>query len=81
MGINFDEIKNKATDALRENSGKIEQGLDKAAGFAKSRMSGHDAQIDGGVEKAKDFLGKLAGKHGDSGEGGGQQPPQPPQQP
>ncbi|QRP45688.1 antitoxin [Amycolatopsis sp. FDAARGOS 1241] len=72
MGINFDELKNKAADALRDNSGKIEDGLDKAAGFAKSKIHGHDSQIDGGVEKAKDFLGKLAGKPDEDGE----QPPQ-----
>ncbi|MEU4671773.1 antitoxin [Amycolatopsis sp. NPDC023774] len=75
MGINFDELKNKAAEALRDNSDKIEQGLDKAAGFAKSKTSGHDAQIDGGVEKAKDFLGKLAGND-KPGEG----QPHPPQQ-
>ncbi|MEV6897075.1 antitoxin [Amycolatopsis sp. NPDC051372] len=77
MGINFDELKNKATEALRDNSDKIEQGLDKAAGFAKSKTSGHDSQIDGGVEKAKDFLGKLVGTDKPDE---GQQPPQPPQQ-
>ncbi|HWD01009.1 MAG TPA: antitoxin [Amycolatopsis sp.] len=74
MGINFDEIKHKATDALRENSGKIEEGLEKAAGFAKSKVSGHDSQIDGGVEKAKDFLGKIAGKR----DGGSEEQPPPP---
>ncbi|WP_406640158.1 antitoxin [Amycolatopsis sp. WGS_07] len=67
MGINFDEIKNKATEALRENSGKLEQGLEKAAEFAKSKVSGHDSQIDGGVDKAKDLLGKVTGKHDEGG--------------
>ncbi|MFJ4103410.1 antitoxin [Amycolatopsis japonica] len=59
MGINFDELKNKATDALREHNDKIEGGLDKAADFAKSKFSGHDAQIDSGVEKAKGFINKF----------------------
>ncbi|GAB3357107.1 antitoxin [Amycolatopsis echigonensis] len=68
MGINFDELKNKATEALRENSGKLEQGLEKAAEFAKSKVSGHDSQIDGGVGKAKDLLGKVTGKHDEGGE-------------
>ncbi|MBE1581189.1 antitoxin [Amycolatopsis roodepoortensis] len=59
MGINFDELKNKATDALREHNDKIEGGLDKAADFAKSKFSGHDSQIDSGVEKAKGFINKF----------------------
>ncbi|MBB4686869.1 antitoxin [Amycolatopsis jiangsuensis] len=75
MGINFDEIKDKATGALRDNSEKIEQGLDKAAQFAKSRVAGHDSKIDGGVEKAKDLLGKVSGKPED----GDQPGPKPPQ--
>ncbi len=58
MGINFDELKNKATDALREHNDKIEGGLDKAADFAKSKF-GHDSQIDSGVEKAKGFINKF----------------------
>ncbi|WP_020663283.1 antitoxin [Amycolatopsis benzoatilytica] len=69
MGINFDELKNKATDALRDNSEKIGEGLEKAADFAKSKVSGHDSAIDGGVEKAKGFLGSL----GKSEEEGGEQ--------
>jgi ABC-type transporter Mla subunit MlaD len=59
MGINFDELKNKAHEALRQNSDKIDQGLDKAAGFAKSKVSGHDEKIDGVTQKAKSFLGKF----------------------
>lgn len=59
MGIDFDALKGKAEDALREHNDKIEQGLDKAADFAKSKFAGHDSQIDGGVEKAKDFLNKF----------------------
>lgn len=76
MGINFDfdELKNKAQDALREHGGKIEQGLDKAGEFAKSKLSGRDDQIDGGIEKAKDLLGKFGDKPGDKPE----PEPQPP---
>ncbi|MDT8910183.1 antitoxin [Amycolatopsis sp. PS_44_ISF1] len=81
MGINFDEIKNKAQDALREHGDKIEEGLDKAAGFAKSKVDGQDSKIDGGVQKAKEFLDKFSGKPEDGGEGGGQPPAAPPRQP
>lgn len=59
MGINFDELKNKATDALREHNDKIEGGLDKAADFAKSKFSGQDSKIDSGVDKAKGFINKF----------------------
>ena len=37
----------------------------KAAEFAKSRITGQDEKIDSGVEKAKDFLGKLTDKPGE----------------
>jgi hypothetical protein len=59
MGIDFEALKGKAEEALREHNDKIEEGLDKAAGFAKSKFAGHDEQIDSGVEKAKDFLNKF----------------------
>jgi ABC-type transporter Mla subunit MlaD len=59
MGINFDELKNKAQDALKEHGDKIDQGLDKAADFAKSKVSGHDEKINGVAQKAKSFLDKL----------------------
>lgn len=58
MGIDFEALKGKAEEALREHNDKIEEGLDKAAGFAKSKF-GHESQIDTGVEKAKDFLNKF----------------------
>ncbi|MEU4245801.1 antitoxin [Amycolatopsis sp. NPDC026612] len=59
MGIDFEALKGKAEEALREHNDKIEEGLDKAADFAKSKFAGHDGQIDTGVEKAKDFLNKF----------------------
>lgn len=62
MGINFDELKGKAQEALKEHGDKIDQGIDKAADFAKSKVSGRDAQIDDAVEKAKGFLGKFEEK-------------------
>jgi hypothetical protein len=69
MGINFDELKNKAQAALDKHGDKIEQGLDKASGFAKSKLTGHDEQIDGVTEKAKSFL------HKDDGSDQEQPPP------
>lgn len=55
MGINFDELKNKAGDLLNQHGDKIEDGLDKAAEFAKQRF-GHEEQIDSVVGKAKDLI-------------------------
>jgi ABC-type transporter Mla subunit MlaD len=62
MAINFDALRNKAQDALKEHGDKIEQGLDKAADFAKSKVAGHDSQIDGATDKAKAVLNKVQGK-------------------
>ncbi|WP_024875529.1 antitoxin [Saccharomonospora piscinae] len=77
MGINFNELRHKAQDALSKNSGKIEQGLDKASGMAKSRFGKQSGKIDTATEKAKNFLHKNSGG-GDSGGQPGQRPPQPP---
>jgi hypothetical protein len=62
MGIDFDALRNKAQDALKEHGDKIEHGLDKAADFAKAKFAGHDSKIDGATDKAKAFLDKLEGK-------------------
>lgn len=78
MGINFDELKKKATDALREHNDKIEGGLDKAAGFAKSKFSGRDSQIDSGVSKAKDFINKFDDTPDGPAKGKPNDPPQNP---
>src|SRR5690606_5275907 len=56
MGINFDDIKKKAQDTLSKNSDKVEQGLDKASGFAKSKFGDKADKIDDVTKKAKDAL-------------------------
>ncbi|NKQ54956.1 antitoxin [Amycolatopsis sp. K13G38] len=61
MGINFDEIKKKAQQALDQNAEKIESGLDKASGFAKSKLGQHSDKIDNVTSKAKDLLHKQTG--------------------
>jgi len=38
MGIDFDALKGKAEDALREHGGQDRAGLDKAGDFAKSKV-------------------------------------------
>jgi len=65
MGINFDEIKKKAQSALEESAPKIEHGIDKAGGFAKSKFGQHAAKIDNVATKAKGLLHKTTGKDED----------------
>lgn len=74
MGINFDDMKKKAQDALSKNSDKVEQGLDKASGFAKSKFGDKADKIDGATQKAKDALHKQTGGEDGQGGQGGQQP-------
>ncbi|RZQ64432.1 antitoxin [Amycolatopsis suaedae] len=73
MGINFDDIKKKAQDALGKHGDKVEQGLDKASGFAKSKFGDKADKIDNVTDKAKGFLHKQAG--------GDDKPPQDPPKP
>lgn len=47
MGIDFDDVKNVAS----------EENIDRAADFAKSRFGEHADKIDAGADRAKDFLG------------------------
>lgn len=77
-GMNFNDLKNRAQQALGKNSDKIEQSIDKASGYAKSRFGKQSGKIDTATQKAKEFLRKNTG-----GDGGGQQPPgqQPPPPP
>ena len=50
MGINFDELKNKASDLVEKHGEKIEEGVEKAGEFAKKKF-GHDDQVDKVVDK------------------------------
>lgn len=68
MGINFDEIKKKAQETLDQNAGKIEQGIEKASGFAKSKFGQHSAKIDDVSTKAKDLLHKNTSEGRNGGE-------------
>jgi hypothetical protein len=52
VGINFDELKDKAADLVEKHGDKIEDGVEKAGDFAKKRF-GHDEQVDGVVDKIK----------------------------
>lgn len=48
-------LKDKATDFAKKHDDQIDQGIDKAAGFADKRTKGkYTAKIDDAAEKAKD---------------------------
>jgi antitoxin protein of toxin-antitoxin system len=55
MGINFDELKNKAQDLVEQHGDKIEDGIEKAGEFAKQKF-GHEQQVDSVVDKVKDLI-------------------------
>lgn len=57
-----DELKDKAVDLAKNNSDKIDAGLDKAADLANKATKGkYEGQIDSAAEKAKDAADKLGG--------------------
>ncbi len=55
--MNFDDIKNKAKEALGKHPDKAESGVDKAGEYAKDRY-GHDQQVDSATDKAKGHIGE-----------------------
>lgn len=55
MGINFDDLKNKAADLVEKHGDKIEEGVEKAGDFAKKTF-GHDEQVDKAVDKIQDAI-------------------------
>src|SRR5699024_5946582 len=69
--MDFQQLKKRAQDELGKRTGMIDQGLDKASGFAKSRVQGRDNQIDSVVDKAKSFVRQTSGQDGSSGPEGG----------
>ena len=55
MGINFDELKNKASELVEKHGEKIEEGVEKAGEFAKKKF-GHDEQVDSVVDKIQNAI-------------------------
>lgn len=55
MGIDFDELKNKAQDLVEKHGDKIEEGVEKAGDFAKQRF-GHGEQVDKVVDKLQNAI-------------------------
>jgi hypothetical protein len=69
MGIDFDNLKNKADDLLREHGDKIEEGVEKAGEFAKNKF-GHEEKVDKVVDKIQNMI---PGEHGNRGGDAGNQ--------
>lgn len=65
MGM-FDNLKDKATEAVDEHGDKVSEGLDKAGEFANEKTGGeHGDKIEQGTDFAKDRLDGLDGQDDD----------------
>ena len=65
MGM-FDNLKDKATEAVDEHGDKIGEGLDKAGEFADEKTGGkYGDKIDQGTDMARDQLDNLDGQNDD----------------
>ncbi|MFI9008825.1 antitoxin [Actinosynnema sp. NPDC053489] len=53
--MNFDEIKNKASELLEQHHEAVDAGIDRAAEFVAGRI-GHEDQVKSVAEQAKDIL-------------------------
>lgn len=62
MGINFDELKNKAKGLVEQHGDKIEDGVEKAGEFAKKKF-GHEGQVDQAVDKIQGFIPDKPGQN------------------
>lgn len=63
MGFDFDEIKNKVTDAIGEHADKVSDGIDKVGDFIDEKTGGkYSEHVDTAQEKAKDLVENLDGE-------------------
>ncbi|MFJ6670295.1 antitoxin [Actinosynnema sp. NPDC091369] len=53
--MNFDEIRDKASELLEQHHEQVDAGIDQAAEFIAGRF-GHEEQVKTVAEKAKDIL-------------------------
>ena len=61
MGINFEELKNKAQGFVEQHGEKIEQGVERAGEVAKQRF-GHAEQVDKAVGKVQELIPDRPGR-------------------
>jgi hypothetical protein len=55
VGIDFDDMKNKAGELAEKHGDKIDEGVEKAGDFAKKKF-GHEEQVDQAVDKIQGTL-------------------------
>ncbi|GAA4294542.1 antitoxin [Actinokineospora soli] len=55
MGIDFNELKQKAEGLVEQHGDKIEDGVEKAGEFVKGKF-GHAEQVDQVVDKIQDMI-------------------------
>jgi hypothetical protein len=53
--MDFESMKDKAEDLVKEHGDKIEDGIDKAGELAEKKF-GHEEQIEAGVDKLKGLI-------------------------
>ncbi|GLZ40713.1 antitoxin [Actinokineospora sp. NBRC 105648] len=68
MGIDFNELKNKAEGLIEQHGDKIEEGVEKAGEFVKGKF-GHEAQVDTVVDKIQDLIPDKPGTQAAQGTG------------
>lgn len=60
IGDKFDELKDKAKDALGQHGDKADEGIDRAGQFVDERTGGeHSERIRTGTDKAKEGLDRF----------------------
>ncbi|WP_018683383.1 antitoxin [Actinokineospora enzanensis] len=64
MGIDFNELRNKAEGLLQQHGDKIEEGVEKAGEFVKGKF-GHESQVDAVVDKIQDLIPDKPAQPGD----------------
>lgn len=55
--MGFSDFVNKAKDLADQHDEQVDRGLDTAGDQASKRLAGHESQVDGAVDKAKQHTG------------------------
>jgi hypothetical protein len=56
-GMGIGDFANKAKDFADQHDEQVDQGLDRAGDEAGKRLAGHESQVDGLVDKGKQYTG------------------------
>ena len=55
--MGFSDFVNKAKNLADQHDEQVDQGLDRAGDEANKRLAGHESQVDGAVDRAKQYTG------------------------